>query len=266
MDVTKKESIDANRSSPSSPTNTEQTSSSSSPLAPFPSPIFRPPPFAFPMFNPVMYSRHMMRFPGVPPFSFPTPMQQISVDGYASLPLPSMSASVESIFPQTVPLDFFFDVLFHQSVRALKGKVNTETSNRLLLAIFGENKQKLEVKWLAHYRSYYMTKTALTEAEPQHKINENAPPSLQSLFVGRLSFQWIAIPYPCLHSSVACQMRGFVGHNTRYNRLWMSKSDSASEYEIQYRSTIQPRTAVRSQSRQSGNYVSGGTGTGGGGE
>ncbi|EYC22967.1 hypothetical protein Y032_0016g3042 [Ancylostoma ceylanicum] len=46
----------------------------------------------------------------------------------------------------------------------------------------------------------------------------------------------------------------------------MSKSESASEYEIQYRSTIQPRTAVRSQSRQSGNYVSGGTGGGGGGE
>ncbi|KJH42072.1 hypothetical protein DICVIV_11943 [Dictyocaulus viviparus] len=45
----------------------------------------------------------------------------------------------------------------------------------------------------------------------------------------------------------------------------MSKSESASEYEIQYRSTIQPRTAVRSQSRQSGNYVSGGTGGGGGG-
>ncbi|ETN74481.1 hypothetical protein NECAME_12946 [Necator americanus] len=44
----------------------------------------------------------------------------------------------------------------------------------------------------------------------------------------------------------------------------MSKSESASEYEIQYRSTIQPRTAVRSQSRQSGNYVSGGTGGGGG--
>ncbi|VDK81323.1 unnamed protein product [Cylicostephanus goldi] len=46
----------------------------------------------------------------------------------------------------------------------------------------------------------------------------------------------------------------------------MSKSESASEYEIQYRSTIQPRTAVRSQSRQSGNYVSGGAGGGGGGE
>ncbi|KHJ96312.1 hypothetical protein OESDEN_03725 [Oesophagostomum dentatum] len=45
----------------------------------------------------------------------------------------------------------------------------------------------------------------------------------------------------------------------------MSKSESASEYEIQYRSTIQPRTAVRSQSRQSGNYVSGGAGGGGGG-
>ncbi|VDL76879.1 unnamed protein product [Nippostrongylus brasiliensis] len=45
----------------------------------------------------------------------------------------------------------------------------------------------------------------------------------------------------------------------------MSKSESASDYEIQYRSTIQPRTAVRSQSRQSGNYAAGGTGGGGGG-
>ncbi|VDO62075.1 unnamed protein product [Heligmosomoides polygyrus] len=45
----------------------------------------------------------------------------------------------------------------------------------------------------------------------------------------------------------------------------MSKSESASEeYEIQYRSTIQPRTAVRSQSRQSGNFATGGTGGGGG--
>uniref|UniRef100_A0A0N5B0K2 Uncharacterized protein n=1 Tax=Syphacia muris TaxID=451379 RepID=A0A0N5B0K2_9BILA len=41
----------------------------------------------------------------------------------------------------------------------------------------------------------------------------------------------------------------------------MSKQTSeSSEYEIQYRSTIQPRTAVRTQTRQSGGYqpVSGG--------
>ncbi|EGT31737.1 hypothetical protein CAEBREN_32528 [Caenorhabditis brenneri] len=40
----------------------------------------------------------------------------------------------------------------------------------------------------------------------------------------------------------------------------MSSQKESSDYEIQYRSTIQPRTAVRSQSRQSGNYVSGGNG------
>ncbi|EFO91433.1 hypothetical protein GCK72_006116 [Caenorhabditis remanei] len=45
----------------------------------------------------------------------------------------------------------------------------------------------------------------------------------------------------------------------------MSSQKESSEYEIQYRSTIQPRTAVRSQSRQSGNYVSGGNGAASGG-
>ncbi|KAF8362398.1 ifb-1, partial [Pristionchus pacificus] len=45
----------------------------------------------------------------------------------------------------------------------------------------------------------------------------------------------------------------------------MSKESSEFESSMSYRSTIQPRTAVRTQSRQSGNYVSGGTNTGGGG-
>uniref|UniRef100_A0A1I7YWP2 Uncharacterized protein n=1 Tax=Steinernema glaseri TaxID=37863 RepID=A0A1I7YWP2_9BILA len=41
------------------------------------------------------------------------------------------------------------------------------------------------------------------------------------------------------------------------------KSSESSDYEIQYRSTIQPRTAVRTQSRQSGSYAAGGAGGGG---
>ena len=50
------------------------------------------------------------------------------------------------------------------------------------------------------------------------------------------------------------------------SNFWrMSSQKESSEYEIQYRSTIQPRTAVRSQSRQSGNYVSGGNGAASGG-
>lgn len=43
----------------------------------------------------------------------------------------------------------------------------------------------------------------------------------------------------------------------------MSKQSSeTSEYEIAYRSTIQPRTAVRTQTRQSGGFqpISGGGG------
>uniref|UniRef100_A0AAF5PWS4 Intermediate filament protein B n=1 Tax=Wuchereria bancrofti TaxID=6293 RepID=A0AAF5PWS4_WUCBA len=44
-----------------------------------------------------------------------------------------------------------------------------------------------------------------------------------------------------------------------------SKQSAESEYEIAYRSTIQPRTAVRTQSRQSGNYSSGTVVGGGGG-
>uniref|UniRef100_A0A1I7VWM0 Intermediate filament protein B, variant n=2 Tax=Loa loa TaxID=7209 RepID=A0A1I7VWM0_LOALO len=44
-----------------------------------------------------------------------------------------------------------------------------------------------------------------------------------------------------------------------------SKQNAESEYEIAYRSTIQPRTAVRTQSRQSGNYSSGTVVGGGGG-
>jgi hypothetical protein len=43
----------------------------------------------------------------------------------------------------------------------------------------------------------------------------------------------------------------------------MSKSPN-DEYEIQYRSTIQPRTAVRAQSRQSGGYSTSSGGGGGG--
>ncbi|VDN01708.1 unnamed protein product [Thelazia callipaeda] len=42
-----------------------------------------------------------------------------------------------------------------------------------------------------------------------------------------------------------------------------TKQSADSEYEIAYRSTIQPRTAVRTQSRQSGNYSSGTVGGGG---
>lgn len=45
-----------------------------------------------------------------------------------------------------------------------------------------------------------------------------------------------------------------------------SKQSGESEYEIAYRSTIQPRTAVRTQSRQSGNYSSGTVVGGGGGK
>ncbi|KAL3994585.1 hypothetical protein ACH3XW_22310 [Acanthocheilonema viteae] len=45
-----------------------------------------------------------------------------------------------------------------------------------------------------------------------------------------------------------------------------SKQSAESEYEIAYRSTIQPRTAVRTQSRQSGNYSSGTVIGGGGGK
>lgn len=44
----------------------------------------------------------------------------------------------------------------------------------------------------------------------------------------------------------------------------MSKQSAESEYEIAYRSTIQPRTAVRTQSRQSGSYSTGTVGGGGG--
>uniref|UniRef100_A0A914R8J8 Uncharacterized protein n=1 Tax=Parascaris equorum TaxID=6256 RepID=A0A914R8J8_PAREQ len=45
----------------------------------------------------------------------------------------------------------------------------------------------------------------------------------------------------------------------------MSKqSQESSEYEIAYRSTIQPRTAVRTQSRQSGAYSTGAVSGGGG--
>ncbi|VDK87133.1 unnamed protein product [Onchocerca ochengi] len=45
-----------------------------------------------------------------------------------------------------------------------------------------------------------------------------------------------------------------------------AKQTSESEYEIAYRSTIQPRTAVRTQSRQSGNYSTGTVVGGGGGK
>ncbi|KAM3719171.1 Intermediate filament protein [Dirofilaria immitis] len=44
-----------------------------------------------------------------------------------------------------------------------------------------------------------------------------------------------------------------------------SKQSAENEYEIAYRSTIQPRTAVRTQSRQSGNYSTGTVVGGGGG-
>ncbi|CAG9529535.1 unnamed protein product [Cercopithifilaria johnstoni] len=44
------------------------------------------------------------------------------------------------------------------------------------------------------------------------------------------------------------------------------KQSAESEYEIAYRSTIQPRTAVRTQSRQSGSYSSGTVVGGGGGK
>lgn len=40
-------------------------------------------------------------------------------------------------------------------------------------------------------------------------------------------------------------------------------SKESSDYELNYRSTIQPRTAVRTQSRQSGGFPSGGGGGGG---
>ncbi|VDO79283.1 unnamed protein product [Onchocerca flexuosa] len=45
-----------------------------------------------------------------------------------------------------------------------------------------------------------------------------------------------------------------------------AKQTSENEYEIAYRSTIQPRTAVRTQSRQSGNYSTGTVVGGGGGK
>ncbi|MFH4984610.1 hypothetical protein AB6A40_011319 [Gnathostoma spinigerum] len=45
-----------------------------------------------------------------------------------------------------------------------------------------------------------------------------------------------------------------------------SDTKSSSEYEIAYRSTIQPRTAVRTQTRTSGAYSVGGPVGGGGGK
>lgn len=53
-------------------------------------------------------------------------------------------------------------------------------------------------------------------------------------------------------------------HSISFFYSEMSKESSEFESSMSYRSTIQPRTAVRTQSRQSGNYVSGGTNTGGG--
>ncbi|PIO66976.1 DM DNA binding domain protein [Teladorsagia circumcincta] len=144
------EPMDANRSSPSSPPRNEQSSSSSPPLNPFPTQIFRSPPFPMPIFNPLFYQRNMMRFAGA-------------------------------------------------------------------------------------------------------RMNE---------FAARLERELERFPRKS-------QIRRFVNKGQQMETdgghfVEMSKSESASEYEIQYRSTIQPRTAVRSQSRQSGNYVSGGTGGGGG--
>lgn len=57
--------------------------------------------------------------------------------------------------------------------------------------------------------------------------------------------------------------RQFIQKETE-KEMSSSKQSAESEYEIAYRSTIQPRTAVRTQSRQSGNY-SAGTMVGGGG-
>ncbi|VDK75056.1 unnamed protein product [Gongylonema pulchrum] len=43
-----------------------------------------------------------------------------------------------------------------------------------------------------------------------------------------------------------------------------TKHSTESDYEMAYRSTIQPRTAVRTQSRQSGGYSTGAVSGGGG--
>ncbi|VDN38240.1 unnamed protein product [Gongylonema pulchrum] len=42
-----------------------------------------------------------------------------------------------------------------------------------------------------------------------------------------------------------------------------TKHSTESDYEMAYRSTIQPRTAVRTQSRQSGGYSTGAVSGGG---
>ncbi|KAK6734358.1 hypothetical protein RB195_017876 [Necator americanus] len=93
------EKIDANRSSPSSPPRSEQSPTSSSPIGAFAAPIFRTPPFPMPIFNPLFYQRNMMRFAGVPAFSFPGLMSAPGADTFPS-------QQVDPLFSQSVPLDF----------------------------------------------------------------------------------------------------------------------------------------------------------------
>ncbi|KAK6025606.1 DM DNA binding domain protein [Ostertagia ostertagi] len=102
-DMKHMEPMDANRSSPSSPPRNEQSSSSSPPLNPFPTQIFRTPPFPMPIFNPLFYQRNMMRFAGVPiqfPFSGMLPPDAFATTAAA------VQSLEPSMFPQTVPLDF----------------------------------------------------------------------------------------------------------------------------------------------------------------
>ncbi|VDN29385.1 unnamed protein product [Cylicostephanus goldi] len=64
----------------------------------FPGPIFRTAPFPMPLFNPLFYQRNMIRFAGVPTFSFPGFMPA-SGDGFPP-------QQMDPLFSQNVPLDF----------------------------------------------------------------------------------------------------------------------------------------------------------------
>ncbi|CAB3404813.1 unnamed protein product [Caenorhabditis bovis] len=124
------------RSSPSSPTSSEQKISSVSPPTNNNiecnignAAMFRPQNFAFPMFNPLMYNRHLMRMPMIPHFGFagasglgipadftaaatlangfPTAIsaQHLPQTAQSSPSTTSNSPVTNTIFPQIFPLD-----------------------------------------------------------------------------------------------------------------------------------------------------------------
>uniref|UniRef100_A0A0K0DHK2 Uncharacterized protein n=1 Tax=Angiostrongylus cantonensis TaxID=6313 RepID=A0A0K0DHK2_ANGCA len=112
-ELKKVEQIDANCSSPSSPTRNDQSSSSSSPLNVFPPHLFRAPPFPIPIFNPLFYQRTMMRFAEVPPFPFtgllppiPPPPPPPPVPPPPPTDTITGQSVDSSLFVQNVPLDF----------------------------------------------------------------------------------------------------------------------------------------------------------------